>query len=260
MIEYNGIAFIGYMEEWRNITYKDILPDRYEVSNLGRFRNKKTGKLLFGNNRKNERGGYCRIALKTVSGKTKKFQMHRIVMHEFGDLDDDAEVNHMYPDKRDNSIYNLENVSRKENAEHAAIHDLYKSCENHYRSKFTNTQVEEICRYLQDGKPVSEIISIMNLEDMPNIYSNIDKIINGKSWVRISSKYNFDYNKYHYKTYSYDDILKMCEYIFTDHLKNAEIVAKFPQYDPKKLKTCLKSIRHGRIYKNIVQDYLKIND
>lgn len=64
MIECYGIIYIGFdqIEEWKDIKYKDIIPNKYEVSNIGRIRDKNTKKILKGMNRKNEKG-YCRVTL-----------------------------------------------------------------------------------------------------------------------------------------------------------------------------------------------------
>lgn len=251
----NGIYYLGYEEKWKTIKYDNVYPNKYEVSNIGRFRKKKSHKLLFGNNPANEKG-YCRIALKTSDNKIKKFSCHRIVLDTFGYLDKNAEVNHKNGNKRDCSIWNLENSNRLENAHHASINDLYRSCEDHYRSIFTNNEVDEICKHLSKGESISHIIKTMHLENRGDIYSNINKIINGKSWKKISSKYKFDYKKYHYKTYAYDDIYKMCECIFTKKMKNSEIVKLFPQYDDKKIKVLLKSLRAHKVHKKVINEYM----
>mgnify|MGYP004549383685 CR=1 FL=1 len=151
---------------------------------------------------------------------------------------------------------NLELSTRKENARHASEHDLYDNCDKHYKSIFTNEEVEKICEYASKGYPVNKIITMLKLENRGSIMSNIDKILSGKTWKKISKKYNIDYNLYHYKTYSYDDINKMCEMIFIKNMKNSEIVTYFPQYDSKKLKIALKSIRAKRLYKKIVKSYM----
>ena len=96
----------------------------------------------------------------------------------------------------------------------------------------------------------------MNLEDRGSIYSNIDKIISKKSWKNISELYDIDWKRYHFKTYSYDDLYMMCYYIFTEGLKNKEIIKKFPKYKEKALNTALKSIRAKRCYKSVINDYL----
>lgn len=257
MFEYNGIIFIisDNEEIWKPITYMDIKRGMYEVSNFGRFRKMKNKQILNGNNPKNEKG-YCRICLKSKDGKQRKYPMHRIVYATFkGKIPKDTEINHIDGNKLLNRIDNLEIASRKENAKHASIHDLYQFGEKHYKSIFTNDEVEQICQYLENGKPVTEIINMMNLNDRGSVYSNIDKIIHKKAWTRISKKYKIDYKLYHYKTYKYDDICKMCDMIFNQKLKNKEIVSKFPQYKSSNLDKALKSIRAFRIYKNISKKY-----
>ena len=258
MIEYNGIIFIisDNEEIWKPIKYNDIKRNTYEVSNFGRFRKMKNKRILTGNNPKNEKG-YCRICLTNKDGKQQKYQMHRVVYSTFkGKIPKGMEINHINGDKLINSVYNLELTTRKENASHAAIHDLYQFGENHYKSIFTNEEVEMICQHLEKGKSISEIIKLMNLKDRGSVYSNIDKIIHKKAWVRISDKYNIDYKLYHYKTYTYNDICSMCDMIFNKKLKNKEIISKFPQYKTSSLNTALKSIRAFRIYKNISEKYI----
>ena len=255
MVKYNNMCFIGFEEEWKIIKYKDIKPNTYEVSNLGRFRKVKNKKILFGCNEENERGKYKRISLKSISGKNKKYPMHRIVLKTFGDYDENLEVNHINHKKYDNSVFNLNKMTRKENAEDAANFNLYQSGEKHYKSIFTDEEVHTICRLLEKGLPINEIIKELKLENRGSIYSNIDKIIHKKAWVKISNKYNIDYNKYHYKTYSYDDIFLMCKYLFTDKMKNKDIVKLFPEYDSKKLSIMIKSLKAKRIYKKVIYDY-----
>ena len=254
VVEYNGYLYITEKETWKEIRYKDVKPDMYEVSDLGRFRRKKTKVILYGNNVKNEKG-YCRICLCSKSGKMKKYQMHRIVLFTFADLDDSHEVNHKNGIKKMNALFNLEKSTRKENAEHASIKDLYSSCERHYKSIFTNNEVEEICKRASEGESISAIIHNMKLEGRGSVYSNIDKILSGKTWKKISKKYNLDYNMYHYKTYSHDDLLKLCYYIFSTDMKPKEIVKLFPNYDCEKLKVVIKSIKSGKCYKKVINEY-----
>ena len=245
-------------EVWKPVTYKDIKRGLYKVSNKGRIIRIKDNKELHGCNPNNERGGYCRVCLKSEDGKHKKYPLHRIVLYEFMGLSDDHEVNHKNGKKLVNDVTNLESATRKENARHAAINNLYAYGEKHYRSNFTNEEVEKICELISNGTPISKVIQVLHLEDnYGDIYSNIDKIINGKSWKRISSKYVFDRRKYHYKTYSYQDIVSMCEMIFIKKMKTSDIADRFPWYKNRKaLKQCIKSIKSGRLYKDISQIYI----
>ena len=255
MIICNNIYYIGFEEKWKIIKYKDVLPNTYEVSNIGRSRIKKTKKILRGNNPSNEKG-YCRIAFKSIDGKIKKYQMHRIVLSTFGKLKDDEEVNHIDGCKLNNEYSNLEPSSRFKNAHHAAINNLYENCDRRYNASFTNSEVHEICKRLSNGEAISKIINDMNLKDRGSIYSNIDKIISGKSWKKIRSQYIIDPKLYHYKTYKYDDIITFCDCIFNKKMKNREIIELFPQYNSKNLNTALKGIRAGRIYKQITCNFM----
>lgn len=255
MILINDIAYIGYEEEWKKIDYKNIKKHTYLISNLGRIKKIKNNKILSGNNPINENGGYCRISLKTDTGEQKRFPIHRLVLFHFGNLSDEKEVNHKNGSKLENDVFNLEENTRLENAHHAAENDLYQNCENHYKSTFTNDQVHCICRMLEEGTPVSDIIRFLGFENRENIYSNIDKIISKKSWKKISSQYNIDRNKFHYKTYSYDDLCLICKMIFIENKSNKSIIESFPQYDSSKLKITLKGIRGKRVYKSIIEKF-----
>lgn len=254
IIEYNDNSYIIEKENWKDIDCFDIMPHMYQVSDIGRFRKKKNKKILFGNNSDNEKG-YCRICLKSKDGKMKKYAMHRIVLAVFSTLNDDVEVNHKNGIKTMNHLSNLEESTRKENAEHAVINDLYSDCEKHYRSIFTNNEVHEICKRAEDGESISNIIRNMNLQNRGSVMSNIDKILSGKTWKKISSQYNIDYKRYHYKTYKYEDIYKLCNLIFSKNMKPSEIVKLFPQYHEKRLKIVIKNIKEKRLYKKIINEY-----
>lgn len=91
---------------------------RYEVSNLGNVRNKKTGRILKPN--LNRPGGYQRV---NIQGRHK--YVHRLVADSFFDGDHDKlDVNHIDGDKTNNALPNLEWCTRKENLRHAFINGL----------------------------------------------------------------------------------------------------------------------------------------
>ena len=95
------------MEEWRNI--KDF--ENYQVSNLGRVRNKR-GTIIksFDNGH-----GYLRISL-CRDGKHYNKYIHRLVADAFIDNPHGlSDVNHINEQKHDNRVENLEFVSHKDN-------------------------------------------------------------------------------------------------------------------------------------------------
>ena len=100
-------------EEWR------IAPGfpRYEVSNMGRFRNTATGKYLTGSVANN---GYIHIGLVT-SGKQIFKLAHRLVAEAFLEQPSPkhSDVNHKNKVRSDNRDSNLEWSTRSHNSKHA---------------------------------------------------------------------------------------------------------------------------------------------
>lgn len=96
-------------EEWTDI--KDY-EDTYQVSSLGRVRNKNTHRILTHGLNKN---GYHRVNLYNESGMKSKF-VHRLVAEAFiPNTDNKPEVNHIDEDKNNNSVDNLNWMTRSEN-------------------------------------------------------------------------------------------------------------------------------------------------
>lgn len=102
-------------EQWKVITEAT----NYEVSNLGRVRNSKTGFIL---NPDKSGTGYSQVSIKIKD--TNKFQrryVHRLVATYWIENDSPqykTEVNHKNMDKHDNSVNNLEWVTPSENQKH----------------------------------------------------------------------------------------------------------------------------------------------
>ena len=89
---------------------------KYEVSNEGNIRNKKTGRIL-----KQQIGthGYNVLTLRKNKVPVTA-RVHRIVADSFYDGDhDELDVNHIDGNKLNNHISNLEFCTRKENIRHA---------------------------------------------------------------------------------------------------------------------------------------------
>jgi hypothetical protein len=90
------------MEEWKDVVGYEGL---YEVSNLGRVRNKKRNTMvtLLDNN------GYHRVEL-WKNNKRRRYMLHRVVAQTWIPNDDDTktQVNHINEIKTDNRVENLE--------------------------------------------------------------------------------------------------------------------------------------------------------
>lgn len=87
--------------------------DKYEVSNLGRVRNKKTGRILKCNS---SNTGYTVVCL-CQNSINKTHSVHRLVMETFNPVDNmnELEVNHKDWDKTNNTLDNLEWMTKQQN-------------------------------------------------------------------------------------------------------------------------------------------------
>lgn len=84
---------------------------RYSVSNLGRFRNDETGRILKQYVRPGKNQGYCEISLASneKTKKTIKVRVHRAVMIAFAPIEnyEDYQVDHINGIRTDNRLENL---------------------------------------------------------------------------------------------------------------------------------------------------------
>lgn len=125
------------MEEiWKDCKHYEGL---YEVSSIGRVRNKRTGRI-----RKQyvESNGYCTTCLSKF-GITRKEYIHRLVALTFIDNPDNKpQVNHVDGDKLNNEVTNLEWATAKENIRHAWDNGLSHS------SDLQKEKAKKLCREL----------------------------------------------------------------------------------------------------------------
>ena len=106
-------AIVTSDEEWREVAG---FPG-YEVSTLGRFRNKRTGKYLNGTLASN---GYVHIGLFRAGAQHTRLA-HRLVAETFMERPSPkhTDVNHRNKTRTDNRLHNLEWATRSHNSRHA---------------------------------------------------------------------------------------------------------------------------------------------
>lgn len=118
------------MTEWRATNHVS-----YEVSDDGRVRNMRTGRVLRATGDR-----YLMVSL----GRARRALVHRLVAQAF--LGDGAglQVNHKNGDRKDNRVQNLEWVTASENNMHSRR--VLKKClgEDHGLARLTWVQVDEI--------------------------------------------------------------------------------------------------------------------
>jgi hypothetical protein len=108
-----------------NEVWKYVILDNkvypYLISNYGRVKIAKTNKLA---KPSLDQRGYPQIVL-SKDGVRLSRRLHRIVATNYIDNPlNKREVNHINGNKEDNSVYNLEWVTSKENISHALINNL----------------------------------------------------------------------------------------------------------------------------------------
>ena len=115
----------------------------YDVSNYGRVRHGL--RIISGSVHQDH------YIVVTLHGK--QYPVHRLVAQVFIDNPDNKpEVNHIDGNKMNNTVDNLEWVTRSENQQHAADNSLQPKPFSTYQGKFTPEQREEIKRLWDDGK------------------------------------------------------------------------------------------------------------
>ncbi len=105
---------IASNEIWRNIPG---FPD-YQASNLGRIRSFKSGEWKVLRQTPHSKTGYLVVSLRR-DGKYFARSVHRLIAAAFLGKANGQDVNHTNGDKHDNSIKNLEYLSRGDNHRHA---------------------------------------------------------------------------------------------------------------------------------------------
>lgn len=139
-------------EEWRAVVGYESY---YEVSDLGRVRSLRTGKLRRATPTD---WGYLHLSL-SIEGNPKHWKVHRLVAMAFIPLiDGKTHVNHKNGDKLDNRAVNLEWMTKRENEEHAGRLGRHHAATNPNRGwKLTPDNVVDIRRRFNAGERAMQI-------------------------------------------------------------------------------------------------------
>lgn len=157
--------------------FKDIVrfENKYQISNTGKVRNKKTGLLI--KPQYNQRG-YQYVYLSISKYKRIKWYIHRLVgFHFIPNPENKPQINHKDGNHLNNNVGNLEWVTNKENQEHAVLNNLHFQGETHRSSKFTKESIKLLPKLIEIGFSLVEINKLTGVA-----IQNIDKIISGKTW------------------------------------------------------------------------------
>lgn len=164
------------MEFWKPVIGYE---DRFQVSNLGRLRSSKSGKIL---SQTKTKKGYLTHATKIGGrcGKSVCFKIHRLVALAFiPNPDNLPEINHKDGKKSNNEVENLEWVTSKENIDHAfgtGLAYARRGCDSR-SSKLTILQIEEIVSLRAAGQTLREIAKKFGVHHM-----QIHRVCSGESY------------------------------------------------------------------------------
>jgi len=136
--------------------------ESYQVSNLGRVKNAVSRLLSPNNNGK----GYLSVQL----GRNNRRYVHALVMLAFVGPSN-LEINHKNLDKSDNSLINLEYVTRRQNQQHMITNG------KHNRAKLTQELADLIRSEVAMGVSRKELMRKFNVSK-----TTISNILKGKTW------------------------------------------------------------------------------
>lgn len=134
----------------------------------------------------NNQNGYRAVMITYKDGSRKRWYVHRIVAEIYLENKDRKPfVNHIDGDKANNSVSNLEWVTCKENARHASDTGLIKSGEDSRTAIYSNKQIHDVCKMLQENCRVNDISVVTKV-----CRKTVTQIKTQKQWLTISCQYN----------------------------------------------------------------------
>lgn len=177
------------MDKEKEILFKPVVINgmitNYDISNTGILRNRVTQHIL---KYSYDKDGYLGISL-CFNGRQYRCFAHRLVAKAFiPNPENKPEVNHIDGNKTNNNVDNLEWVTRQENAIHAIQAGLYNPRgESNARSIYTEAQIREACKLMEDPKNPPRYISKVTKVSRIVLY----EIKKGVAWRHVSKDYNF---------------------------------------------------------------------
>ena len=180
-------------ENLLNETWMPIpsLNNKYEASNIGRFRNAVTKKVL---KQFESRHGYMILQARPEMYNAVNVRIHRAVAEAFlGPCPDGYVVNHKDGNKKNNHIENLEYVTPSQNNQHALDSNLRRPAdmvkyapkeELHYKAKITKEIVRKILEIRDNtGFGCRKIAKMLGVDR-----GIVNGILTGRTWKATAAR------------------------------------------------------------------------
>lgn len=161
-------------------TQRSEIPNHvgYYADMQGNIYNSKGSKLI-----PQTQGNYVGVDLPIGNGKFKRFGVHRLIAITFiPNPENKPQVNHKDGDKHNNSVTNLEWVTRSENQKHrfCELHHSHFG-EKNTQAKLTEAKVRDIVKFKHLG------LGLGYLSDMFSVSKQtICDIMAGRSWSHVT--------------------------------------------------------------------------
>lgn len=160
-----------------------IEDSHYSISNMGRVRNDRTGKIL--KNMKTNKDTYEEVDIIWSRKHIKRYKVHVLVARYFVDNPTNLpEVNHKDGNKHNNVASNLEWCTRSYNLKHAYSNGLRSAKgECNANSKLTKEDVDYIRAHYRRGVNQNNLGNSKELIEKFGITRvQLIKIVNNKAW------------------------------------------------------------------------------
>lgn len=150
----------------------------YYADLKGNIYNKKGHKLI-----PQSQGNYVGVDLPIGNGKFRRFTVHRLIATTFiPNTDNKPQVNHKDGNKYNNSVSNLEWVTRNENQKHRfdKLHHSHFG-EKNTQAKLTTEKVIDIVKFRNKGLDLNVLSDIFSVSK-----PTICDIMAGRSWSHVT--------------------------------------------------------------------------
>lgn len=215
---------------------------RYTVNEDGEIRNTLTGTIMKQVLSTNKKYNCIRL---NGGGHSETYRVHRLVAMAFIENPSKRpEVNHKDGNGLNNTVKNLEWVTRKENMVHSVATNLSSS-------KLNTEKVREICEIIKSGVKITNA----NLGKQFGVkHTAISKIRQGKSWVSITKEiYGFgdstkNTNSKHRRKLTDAQVIEICALLKEENLSAVRIGEKYGV-----AKTTINDISAGNTYTDVTE-------